>query len=204
MLDEIKCVTPNPIAHMPIRIAKRCIGQTKVDAIQSLDRLQPDLGCVLPPIMTVEGKSEVGYKVDWWPGHWRTSPLSKSHLSQFTDTAEAVISVAGDLRQLGLHLPLEVGLPVCPRRHLLLQLLLQLLQLRLQLLVPSLRSARLRPAAAGVGTVRVGVRISDVNWKPKIWYTKNTKSVFGIPPLNLLVFSWYFIGTLNTIYIKFG
>ena len=25
MLDEINCVTPNPIAHMPIRIAKRCI-----------------------------------------------------------------------------------------------------------------------------------------------------------------------------------
>ena len=24
MLDEIKCVTPKPIAHMPIRIAKRC------------------------------------------------------------------------------------------------------------------------------------------------------------------------------------
>ena len=28
MLDEIKCVTPNPIAHMPIRIAKRCIRPT--------------------------------------------------------------------------------------------------------------------------------------------------------------------------------
>ena len=25
LLDELKCVTPNPIAHMPIRIAKRCI-----------------------------------------------------------------------------------------------------------------------------------------------------------------------------------
>ena len=24
ILDEIKCVTPNPIAHMPLRIAKRC------------------------------------------------------------------------------------------------------------------------------------------------------------------------------------
>ena len=32
----------------------------------------------------------------------------------------------------------------------------------------------------------------------------NTKSVFGIPALNFLVFSWYVIGILNTIYVKFG
>ena len=30
----------------------------------------------------------------------------------------------------------------------------------------------------------------------------NTKSVFGIPVLNFLVFYWYFIGILNTIYVN--
>ena len=52
------------------------------------------------------------------------------------------------------------------------------------------------------------VATSDVNWKPKIWYIKkigtHTKSVFGIPALNFLVFSWYFMVILNTVYIKFG
>ena len=36
------------------------------------------------------------------------------------------------------------------------------------------------------------VSVSDVNRKPKIWYT-NTKSVFGI----LSQISWYFLGILS-------
>ena len=49
----------------------------------------------------------------------------------------------------------------------------------------------------------MSVTASDVNRKPNLVYQENTntKSVFGIPVLNFLVFSWYFIGVLNTIYV---
>ena len=56
------------------------------------------------------------------------------------------------------------------------------------------------------GVVMVG-GISDVNRKPKFWYNKKIPIpnwYLFFSALNLLVFSGYFIGYLNTIIIKFG
>ena len=39
MLDEIKCVTPNPIAHMPIRIAKRCTSYITCNMVFKVVRI---------------------------------------------------------------------------------------------------------------------------------------------------------------------